>query len=64
VAFILTRPFGATIGYFLDKPQHGGLAFSGPLASGVIPAAIVVLILVLRQPPGRHPGSDVAAQLP
>jgi uncharacterized membrane-anchored protein len=59
-AFILTRPLGATVGDFLDKPtSHGGLALSRPLASGVILAAIVVLVLVLPQRPGRHPGSDV-----
>lgn len=59
-AFILTRPLGATVGDFLDKPtSHGGLALSRPLASGVILAAIVVLVLVLPQRPGRHPGADV-----
>jgi uncharacterized membrane-anchored protein len=63
-AFILTRPLGATIGDFLDKPtNHGGLALSRPLASAVILAAIVVLILVLPQRPGRHPESGVAAQV-
>ncbi|WGS22035.1 MULTISPECIES: hypothetical protein [unclassified Bradyrhizobium] len=62
-AFILTRPLGATVGDFLDKPTHdGGLALSRPLASAVILAAIVGLILVLPQRPGRHPGSDMAAQ--
>src|SRR5262249_52364569 len=36
-AFILTRPLGATVGDFLDKPvSHGGLALSRPLASAVI----------------------------
>jgi uncharacterized membrane-anchored protein len=59
-AFILTRPLGATVGDLLDKPtSDGGLALSRPLASGVILAAIVVLILILPQRPGRHPGSDV-----
>lgn len=63
-AFILTRPLGATVGDFLDKPtSHGGLALSRPLASGVILAAIVVLVLVLPQRPGRHPGPRVAAQV-
>ena len=34
-AFILTRPLGATVGDFLDKPKdHGGLALSRPIASG------------------------------
>jgi uncharacterized membrane-anchored protein len=60
-AFILTRPLGATVGDFLDKPvSRGGLALSRPLASGVILAAIVMLILVLPQRPGRHPGSEIA----
>jgi uncharacterized membrane-anchored protein len=57
-AFILTRPLGATVGDFLDKPtSHGGLALSRPLASGVILALIIVLTLVLPQRPGRHPGA-------
>src|ERR1700719_581117 len=56
VAFILTRPLGATVGDFLDKPvADGGLALSRPLASAVIAAVIVVLIVVLPQRPGRHP---------
>jgi uncharacterized membrane-anchored protein len=57
VAFILTRPLGATIGDFLDKPvAHGGLALSRPLASAVIAVIIVALIIILPQRPGRHPG--------
>jgi uncharacterized membrane-anchored protein len=58
VAFILTRPLGATVGDFLDKPvDHGGLALSRPLASAVIAAIIVALVVVLPQRPGRHPAS-------
>jgi len=54
-AFVLTRPLGATVGDFLDKPlDHGGLAFSRPLASTVLAGAILVLILVLPQRAGRH----------
>ncbi|MCH7860605.1 hypothetical protein ACQKOH_04985 [Sphingomonas sp. NPDC092331] len=57
-AFILTRPLGATVGDFLDKPlAKGGLDFSRPLASAVLAAAILVLILVIPQRPGTHPGS-------
>jgi uncharacterized membrane-anchored protein len=53
-AFILTRPLGATVGDLLDKPlQNGGLALSRPLASAVLAAAIVLLILILRQRPER-----------
>lgn len=58
MAFILTRPLGATVGDFLDKPiRHGGLALSRPLASAVIAAAMLVLILLLPQRAGTHPGS-------
>src|ERR1700712_2818082 len=46
-AFILTRPLGATVGDFLDKPTSaGGLSVSRPLASGVILATIIVLGLI------------------
>jgi len=41
-AFILTRPLGAVVGDFLDKPRdHGGLALSRYSASGVLLAFIV-----------------------
>jgi uncharacterized membrane-anchored protein len=47
-AFILTRPLGAAVGDFLDKPlDHGGLAFSRPLASAVLAVAIVLLVTLL-----------------
>ncbi|HEY5379495.1 MAG TPA: hypothetical protein VIJ78_08155 [Pseudolabrys sp.] len=62
VAFILTRPLGATVGDFLDKPvSHGGFALSRPLASAVIAAFIVVCILLLPQRAGTHPGKTEAA---
>jgi uncharacterized membrane-anchored protein len=57
VAFILTRPLGATVGDFIDKPvAAGGLALSRPVASLVIAAMVVVLIVVLPQRSGHHPG--------
>jgi uncharacterized membrane-anchored protein len=57
-AFVLTRPLGATVGDFLDKPvSKGGLAMSRPLASAVIAAFIVICLLVLPQRAGRHPGA-------
>src|ERR1700743_3895007 len=53
VAFILTRPLGATIGDFVDKPvADGGLALSRPLASAVIAAVIIALLFVLPQRAG------------
>ena len=61
-AFILTRPLGATVGDYLDKPRvEGGLELSRPLASLVLTVAMIVLILVIRQRAGRHPGSGGAA---
>ena len=55
-AFILTRPLGATIGDFLDKPiAKGGLEFSRPLASGALAVVIVMLIFLVPQRPGTHP---------
>lgn len=49
-AFVLTRPLGATVGDFLDKPlNHGGLALSRYTASAALAALIVILINVLPQ---------------
>lgn len=61
-AFILTRPLGATVGDFFDKPlDKGGLDISRPLASLVLAVAIIALILLLPQRPGQHPGAEPAA---
>jgi len=59
IAFILTRPLGATVGDFIDKPvADGGLALSRPLASLVIAGVMVALLVVLPQRPGRHPSQS------
>jgi len=61
-AFILTRPLGATVGDFLDKPKNlGGLALSRPLASAVIAAFIILCLFLLPQRAGRHPTAPSAA---
>ncbi|MCK9915140.1 hypothetical protein MXD81_38865 [Microbacteriaceae bacterium K1510] len=61
-AFILTRPLGATVGDFLDKPlQDGGLALSRPIASAVIAAFILGCLLILPQRAGQHPGHAQSA---
>ena len=61
-AFILTRPLGATVGDFLDKPvRDGGLALSRPLASAVIAAFIIICVLVLPQRAGQHPTQSRSA---
>lgn len=52
LAFVLTRPLGAVLGDFLDKPiDHGGLALSRVGASGVLVALMLVFILLLPQRP-------------
>jgi uncharacterized membrane-anchored protein len=57
-AFILTRPLGATVGDFLDKPTaNGGLEWSRSLASAVLAVVIVILIVALPQRPGSHPAA-------
>lgn len=49
-AFILTRPLGAAVGDFLDKPtDKGGLDFSRPVASAVLGVVILALILLIPQ---------------
>jgi uncharacterized membrane-anchored protein len=56
-AFILTRPLGATVGDFLDKPiSQGGLNLSRPIASAVLAVFIIGCILLLPQRAGTHPG--------
>jgi uncharacterized membrane-anchored protein len=51
-AFILTRPLGATLGDFLDKPvAEGGLALSRYTASLALLIVIVALILIFPQKP-------------
>jgi uncharacterized membrane-anchored protein len=55
-AFILTRPLGATVGDFLDKPvASGGLELSRGLATAALAALIVALIAILPQRPGSQP---------
>ena len=48
-AFILTRPLGAVVGDFLDKPvDHGGLALSRYTASAVLLVFIIGCLLIFR----------------
>ena len=54
-AFILTRPLGATVGDFLDKPlNHGGLALSRPIASAVLAIFMIACIFLTRQKLGER----------
>jgi uncharacterized membrane-anchored protein len=54
-AFILTRPLGAVVGDFLDKPIiKGGLAISRYSASLVLLAIIVLCIFVFSHKPAKR----------
>lgn len=54
-AFILTRPLGATLGDFLDKPiAEGGVALSRYNASLALVVVIVALILIVPQKPASR----------
>jgi uncharacterized membrane-anchored protein len=55
-AFILTRPLGATLGDFFDKPvANGGLALSRYVASAVLAAVIIACVVFLPQRAGKRP---------
>ena len=57
-AFILTRPLGATIGDYLDKPiAKGGLDISRPVASAIIGIIVIACILIFSQRAGKHPSN-------
>ena len=54
-AFILTRPLGAVVGDFLDKPlDAGGLALSRYTASAVLIVFIITCILIFPQRAAKY----------
>jgi uncharacterized membrane-anchored protein len=58
-AFVLSRPLGATVGDFLDKPlDKGGLDLSRPAASAVIAIIMISFILLMPQKAGARSDSN------
>jgi uncharacterized membrane-anchored protein len=56
VAFVLTRPFGATLGDFLTKPhEKGGLDFGTVGSSAVLGGVLLVLVLMATWYQRREP---------
>jgi len=54
-AFILTRPLGAVVGDFLDKPaNNGGLALSRYSASAALLVLIVSFIFIFSHKPAKR----------
>ena len=61
-AFILTRPLGATVGDFIDKPfDHGGMAVGRFTASAILAVVMIACILIFPQRAGCHPGETQKA---
>jgi len=59
VAFVLTRPFGATFGDLLTKPaEKGGLAF-GTVGSSLILAFLLVILIFYTSNAQKHGASAV-----
>lgn len=59
MAFILTRPLGATLGDLLTKPlSHGGLNLGRFTSSFVIAAIMIVCIFFMSRKAGSHHGAD------
>lgn len=53
-AFVLTRPLGAAVGDFLDKPvANGGLALSRYTASACLMLFMIAFIMLVRQRPEK-----------
>ncbi|HCT05285.1 MAG TPA: hypothetical protein DIW86_07980 [Pseudomonas sp.] len=62
VAFVLTRPFGATLGDFLTKPhEKGGLDF-GTIGSSAVLAAVLVVMIAGASYAQRRYGRDRISQ--
>ncbi|MFO3672277.1 hypothetical protein ACKWMZ_17170 [Pseudomonas protegens] len=63
VAFVLTRPFGATLGDFLTKPhEKGGLDF-GTIGSSAVLAGILLVMIVGAAWAQNRDGRQGAAEL-
>ncbi|WP_395075698.1 COG4705 family protein [Hyphococcus sp.] len=58
-AFVLTRPLGAVLGNFLDKPDHGGLALNRPVIVTVLAGLMIVVLIVMPQKAGHHQTSQL-----
>lgn len=60
-AFVLTRPLGATVGDFFDKPHaKGGLDISRPLATAIIAALMIAGIVFIPQRAGSRPATKAS----
>ncbi|GAA3027996.1 membrane protein [Gordonia defluvii] len=62
IAFVLTRPLGATVGDFLSKPRsHGGLEWGTMWTTAALLAALVVLVAFQTWQIRRHPLEPIPA---
>jgi uncharacterized membrane-anchored protein len=64
IAFVLTRPLGATVGDFLSKPaDHGGLEWGTTWTSAVLLAILICLAVYQTVQVGRDPLDPVPAPI-
>jgi uncharacterized membrane-anchored protein len=59
IAFVLTRPFGATFGDFLTKPvAKGGLDFGTMISSAILFAILIILVVFDWRRNARHSNTE------
>ena len=60
IAFVLTRPFGATFGDLLTKPKdHGGLDYGTTGASIILFSILLILIIIETLRLRKHPYNEL-----
>jgi len=63
VWFVLTRPFGATFGDYLNKPKtHGGLGMGTKYASAIIAAPLIISFCYLMWEEHKKKKSQASRQ--
>lgn len=64
IAFVLTRPFGATLGDVLTKmPDKGGLGFGTVGSSAILAAVLLVMVLVAMRGTAHNRSGESAPEL-
>lgn len=59
IAFVFTRPFGATFGDFLTKPLHNGGLNLGTLNSSLISVAVMTVLLLIAHRQHKLNGNEL-----
>jgi uncharacterized membrane-anchored protein len=54
IAFVFTRPFGATFGDFLTKPLANGGLYLGTLNASLVSAFLIVILIIVSHAKNRN----------